>query len=396
MNICLLNRLFFQAQGGVENYTLRMARAFVDRGHTVHIVAAEGPEKFRTGDLGDGIHVHKIKVRLPNFKGFWAINRFVPLLNWYFHQDVKRFLRVFIKMHKIDVLETPEFEGYFPVFQKDFPVVVRQHGFHGMETKFSRKTYFKKPSQYILRKWIQLFCNKADVMTSVTQDFADQFKKMFGTHNKNLKILFTGIAESVFYPPDLSVNNEKTVVFVGRLEKSKGIESVIGAIPRVVEAVPDVKFTLIGKGKPIQGKTQTYSEYIAENLSQYNITLIDALPQPEIAEYYRKSTVSTFPSLFEPGGTVIMEAAMCASPSVATDIGCFAEYFEHRKGALLVPPGNTKKLAEAIIELLKDDQLRQAIRRHALEKARKDFTLTKVVDKTLAVYQRAIENFHHE
>jgi len=316
-------------------------------------------------------------------------------VNLIHHWNVKKFLKQIIKEHHVDVVEVPDFDGFYPVFNRKFPLVVRLHGFHGMEHKFSNGYYSKRPSQWLLQQWIRMFCDSADIVSAVSQNFADEFKETFRIHERNLVISHLGVDQNVFKPHSSMERLEKTVLFVGRLEKTKGIEVIIEAIPEIAQKIPDAKFIFVGKDK-LRRKEQTYGQYMRSYLSEYNIKFIDPIPQKEVAECYQKSTVTIFPSLFEPGGTVAIESILCGCPAIVTNVGGFKEYFKDRENTLLIEPDSSDELAMAVIELLENDALRNRITQNARHMAQNNLTLERKANESIEIYKKAIDIFQRK
>ncbi|MFA5088637.1 MAG: glycosyltransferase family 4 protein [Candidatus Omnitrophota bacterium] len=396
MDICLFNRLFKRFHGGIETYTYRLAGALAGRGHTVHIICERGPLEYDFGEFKDAIHVHVFDYQPRIFKGYWRINQLIPLAAIDYHLHMKRIVNQLAQQWHFDVMEIPDFEGFRPIGRKICPVVVRLHGFHGMLEKFTGPYWKRMPSQIWVKQWIRLWADSAEGISGVTESYLTIFKNIFKISNKRISVCFLSVDPKLFCPrPDISREKE-TVLFVGRMEKTKGIDALLAAVPLIAERFPQVSFVLIGRDKKYKDTGQMYGEYIKENFSKYNLKFLGQRPPQEVADYYRRATLAVFPSLFEPGGTVAIEAVSCGCPVIVSAVGGFKEYFENMVNAVVVPPDDHAALAEGVIKLIQDEKSREDLRRNAGRLLEDKFDFEKIIDQTVAIYQKAMDEFKGE
>jgi glycosyltransferase involved in cell wall biosynthesis len=83
----------------------------------------------------------------------------------------------------------------------------------------------------------------------------------------------------------------------------------------------------------------------------------------------------------------------CGCPVLATRVGGLGDIIKDRKTGLLSPPGDSAALAEGLIELLRNRQLRQDLSQKALESIRQNFEISEIRKNTLAAYSNAIDQF---
>lgn len=145
-----------------------------------------------------------------------------------------------------------------------------------------------------------------------------------------------------------------TVMFAGRLEKEKGVHLLLQAMAMVTKSLPDVHVLIAG-----DGSYRVALERILDALSlRDNISFRGWLRADDLQVAYRDSSVFTLPSIWEEGlGMVLIEAGLMGRPVVASDIGGIRDVVRHGENGLLVPPGDARALAEAIMTVLKDRRL---------------------------------------
>jgi len=98
------------------------------------------------------------------------------------------------------------------------------------------------------------------------------------------------------------------------------------------------------------------------------------------------------PSYYETFGISVIEAMAFGLPVVATNVGGLPEVVEDGVTGILVPPGDSEALAEGLIRLLSDADLRRRMGRAGQDRVRSEFTVDRIVDQTLAVYESVIRN----
>ena len=109
-----------------------------------------------------------------------------------------------------------------------------------------------------------------------------------------------------------------------------------------------------------------------------------------------KATVVVLPSYREGLPVSLLEAAACGKPIVTTNVPGCREVIRHRVNGLLIPPRNASALADAVVMLLENPQLRHELGCRGREIAIKDFSATVVTRQTLALYQELLYGAPHD
>jgi phosphatidylinositol alpha-mannosyltransferase len=146
------------------------------------------------------------------------------------------------------------------------------------------------------------------------------------------------------------------VLFVGRLEKRKGFKYLLEAFVKVKAARPDTRLLVVGG---FDRDDRAPHVYFCREHRLHGVKFIGYAPFELIPSYYRTADVFCAPSTgFESFGIVLLEAMAAGVPIVASDIPGYRSVMTHGREGLLVPPGNPDALAEAILRLLADPDLR--------------------------------------
>jgi len=181
------------------------------------------------------------------------------------------------------------------------------------------------------------------------------------------------------------IKETNTVLFFGRIEDYKGLEYLIKAEPLITENEPDVKIIIAGEG----------------DFGKYSKLIIDAnkfeihnrfIPDEEVSNFFQRAKVIVLPYIEGTQTGIIPIAYAFKKPVVVTEIGSIHEVVENGKTGFIVPPRDEKALAEAIVKLLKDDELRKQMGENAYRKMKEELSWDKIAEKTIEVYKEAIKD----
>jgi glycosyltransferase involved in cell wall biosynthesis len=179
-------------------------------------------------------------------------------------------------------------------------------------------------------------------------------------------------------------NNKKNIVFaVGRLVYYKGFEYLIKAAKKL----PDNYIVLIAGSGPLE---KTLIESIEEMDLGAKIKLLGQIPDDELNQYFIDSDVFVLPSIerSEAFGVVLLEAMSFSKPLITTDIQYSGVSYVNKENitGLVVPIRNSDKIAEAIIDIVENDEKRKQFARNSRERFLLHFTKEKMVKKTISLY----------
>ncbi|MEA2665214.1 MAG: hypothetical protein QOI11_2158 [Candidatus Eremiobacteraeota bacterium] len=173
------------------------------------------------------------------------------------------------------------------------------------------------------------------------------------------------------------------------LRPQKGIHHFIDAAPRVLAAVPDARFAVIGN--EVAGLEGMRDELIARAGAHGLGDRLRFFPfLGPTARQLASLDLFVLPSDWEAFPISILEAMACGVPAVATAVGGTAEAVVSGETGILCPPGDVGALAEAVASLLGNEARRRAMGAAAQARHAAEFTLDQMVDGTAAVYRRVL------
>jgi glycosyltransferase involved in cell wall biosynthesis len=184
---------------------------------------------------------------------------------------------------------------------------------------------------------------------------------------------------------DFKVNKYYDTIFVGRLEESKGVDVLLKAIQILKEKYHrSLRVAIVGDGSLMKDLKKLALQY---GINEY----IDFLGiRKDVLELMRKSSIFVLPSRWEGFGLALLEAMSVGIPIVATKVGGIPELIEDGKDGILVEPENPEELANAMLRLLDEGELRNLISSNAYKKIKEEYTIERYTRDLLNLYKEVI------
>ena len=179
----------------------------------------------------------------------------------------------------------------------------------------------------------------------------------------------------------LAGEGEVLVVYLGRLDPEKGLGALTEAMTIVRRARGDVRLALAGAGR--------LEDALAARLGAQD-TRLGYVKGQALGYLLRAADVVVVPSVYEPLGLVALESLAAGAAVVTTRAGGLAEIVRSGEDGLVVPPGDPAALAEAILRLAADPDLRGRLGRAGAARARRDFSWTEIARRTRQAYAQAL------
>lgn len=183
------------------------------------------------------------------------------------------------------------------------------------------------------------------------------------------------------YPKD--AGGAFVVGTIGRLVKEKGFEFLLQAVKIAQKFIPRLRLVIVG-----DGPERKNLEWLAHKL-QFNQQVLFVGWQADPLKWLNNFDIFILPSVKrESFGLVLLEALALKKPVIASKLGGIPEIIQNKKTGLLVKPGNTEQLAQAIIDLHNNPDQRTALGEVGYELVKEKFTLEKMVEKYYQVLSR--------
>ena len=196
-------------------------------------------------------------------------------------------------------------------------------------------------------------CNNIDYLMPVSKELTEFYSDKL----KNTKTKCVYIPHSLDYiPKQTSKLDTKNIISVGRLSKEKGYDDLIEVFKLVVNKKPDWTLNIIGDGD----QRKVLEEQINKNNLSNNIILHGYKNKKYIDNILTNSSIYTMASHEESFGLVLIEAQSHGVPCIAFDSAKGAvEIIENQKSGYLIKNRNKQQMADKIIELIENKELRE-------------------------------------
>ncbi|MFO8052730.1 MAG: glycosyltransferase [Candidatus Omnitrophota bacterium] len=185
--------------------------------------------------------------------------------------------------------------------------------------------------------------------------------------------------------------DDNFIVSIGRISPTKGYQYLIDAFRKVVRFNPYLKLKIIGSVDKNKSRYFDYLKTLVTRFSlNYNVEFIGFCQ--DVENILPKAKLLVAPSLVQEAfGRVVVEAAACGTPVIATKVGGFQEIIEDKKDGLLVPPANPDSLSEAILKLLNNPDLSEEIAIKARTKVEAHYTMDKTLNSLEEIYKKTVK-----
>jgi 1,4-alpha-glucan branching enzyme len=372
--------------GGLSRHVYDLSRYLVRQGCEVHVITAE-IGNYPHNEIVEGVHVHRVHVMKPDGEEFihWAFQLNLMMI------DTCRTLvaagLTFDLIHAHDWLVCYAAQSIKELY--DLPVIAtihatehgRNHGIYSDLQKYIHSLEW----QLTYEAWRVIVCS-----TYMQQEVVNLFQL---PHDK-VDILPNGVDPELLQARDHSpaskqgyaLEDERIVLFLGRLVREKGVQTLLEAAPSILAEHPDVKFVIVG-----QGYARADLEQRAMQLGiSHKVLFTGFVSDEDRNRLLTIADVAVFPSLYEPFGIVALEAMAAGTPVVVSDVGGLADVVEHGRNGLKMYPGDAHSLAVQVNSLLQAPEWATKLADTALtEIGRYDWN--RIAEQTSAIYQQVLQ-----
>lgn len=395
MNILICNQWYPPFNyGGVSQYNEYLAKGLAADGHNPVVVSSlvKGSEHYK---FGDGIHVYRIPTP---YIPYWFSR--LPVIglhgrffrNLLYSRKVCAFLSKLVKKHRIDLVEYAEIngEGFFHRrYLEDLAYVIRCHTpYYLLE-----KTYEPGEMPFSCRflNWMEKrTIRQANAITAPSRDLTRKIEVWCELQSGNVTPIPNIIDTEWFSPdPNYVAGDISKILFVGRIERAKGIFVFADAIPKVLDEHKNVKFIFAGGARTPEA-FEEFKTYVKRSASFPYCEFTGFVSKKKLRDLYQKCDIFVNPStIYESFSYTNAEAMACGKPVVTSDMGGMPETVGNMIGGLVFRAKNNGDLSHKLLKLLKDRVLRQSLGHKARERSL-SYSKEIVTDKLIKFYQNLI------
>lgn len=398
LRICLISEEYppETGWGGIGTYTYNLAGGLAQLGHRVHVISRGWGEP--SSARVQGVELHRVCVPEPSWRwGTWFINMQLPECRYValWNLAVRRTIAEIIDREGLDLIEAPEYHAQglaSSLFQGGVPVIVRLHTpsylcreVNGVSFGGSRwDTLFTEQAE----RWL---ARRAALVTSPSRALATDVARRWRMDPDAIRVIPNPIDDQLFCPPP-SPSERPNIIFVGRLERRKGVQTLIEAMPIVHAAFPQARAILVGSdhaSAPDGGSMKAHLQRCAKasGMPEGVVQFMGAVDRSALPAIYGSAQVCVIPSLYENFPYTCLEAMACGCAVVASRVGGIPEIATDGIDGVLIEAGDAPALARAILGLLKDNSHRQRLGSRARQTVCSRFSRDATTAQTLRVYR---------
>jgi glycosyltransferase involved in cell wall biosynthesis len=261
------------------------------------------------------------------------------------------------------------------------------------------------------QKMIRRRLSKTDLIIGPSQYITEKNRHTFPQFAERCQTLYNGVSADFLARENgqemRKKNDTKHLLFVGRVSPEKGVHVLLDAFARVVKCYPQVHLTIVGVQKPLpfellvglsdDPKTSKLASFYAMNYMSYlrkvsseigHVSFVGPIPHRLLINYLRNSDVVVLPSVCnEAFGMPALEAMATGVTVVATNSGGVPEIVSNGETGLIVERDDASALAEAILRLLSDEDLRKSMGNAAHERVVKIFSWEQITKNLMKLYE---------
>ncbi len=244
---------------------------------------------------------------------------------------------------------------------------------HGYRTK-KASGFFKYHLQNLIIKL------GYDRIISVDGESALKIRQL-GIPPEKIAVIPVGVDTNLFSPSKKAKKDTKIFLFVGRLEKVKGLDTLIEAVRLLDVKGSKAEVWIVGSGS-LEEKLKAQGKLLK------NMRFLGAVPHEKLAEIYNQADFFILPSISEGSPLTILEALSCGLPIIVSDIPSLSQIIKESKAGITFPVGNAERLSEAMVSISSSKDL-DVFRKNARDFAEKNYSWRKISAEVEKVYEGA-------
>ena len=231
----------------------------------------------------------------------------------------------------------------------------------------------------IISRFEKKCVSEAEKVICVSKVTEDIVREVYGRKEDYFEVVYNGLDPNIFTTVDSEskIKKKNYVLYVGLFMSIKGIEDIL----KVAKILNDIDFVLVGTG-PAYNKYKSMSN----KLGLDNVSMPGGMSKYELLTVYREAKIFFLPTYYDNCPMSILESMFLGLPILSTNVGGIPELITNGVEGILVPPGDIDAMVMWIQRLVDDECMQRRLAKAAKERANKEFTIEKTVDKLLKVY----------
>jgi glycogen(starch) synthase len=372
--------------GGLSRHVYELSRHLARDGHSVTVYTRGHPGS-SSADIEDGVRIARVREYPPPL----AVEDLIP---WTLAFNIGLIDRATPELLEDppDVLHAHDWlVAYAAQVLRglaSLPLVTTihatEHGRHGGR--------LPGPTQRFIHRVERWLVSESDRVITCSSFMRDEVAGALGADEGRLDLVPNQIDLTPFQQavpsarPEVWPEDRPMVLFAGRLEYEKGVQTVLDALPALERSVPGVGLIVAGDG--------TYRSALERRATSLGldgrVRFLGFADETRLRSLYRSADLAIVPSLYEPFGLVTLEAMASGTPVLVADTGGLREIIEHDVTGMRFPPGDARALAASAARILREPALARRLAREARSALAARGSWSVAAGRTAEVYRAAM------
>ena len=372
--------------GGISRVVHDLSHRLIKDGHDVTVVTyRDGNTPYFEDDKGVKVY------RVDNY--IIHPNNFIDWIMQLNFNMVSKATEIIAKEGKFDVIHAHDWLVTYATktlkHSFDIPVVATIHA-----TENGRNSGIHDDTQRYINDSEWLLTYEATEVIVNSNFMKNDLQRIFGLPFEKINVIPNGINLNNFsdverdydFRRQYAMDKEKIILYVGRLVYEKGIQNLIGAMPKILDHYHDSKLIICGRGGMINELRQEVHNLGIDD----KVYFAGYCDSKKVQKMYKCADIAVFPSTYEPFGIVALESMLAGVPTVVSDVGGLNEIVKHGETGMKSYAGNSNSIADSVLSLLYDKKLCDTVSKNAVKEVKELYNWNKIAQDTHYVYEQAI------
>jgi len=399
VRVCLLAPEFLPVWGGVGTYSFELAKE-LSRWVDLTILAptrVRGNEAFGPEDLQEMLGNRADVLTISN-----AHDTFMYNAN--FQVAVLRTLKSLLRRERFDIIHSQHAhmpDLLFRQINREMPIITTVHTTiqgqreaiemaRRMGSELERSEVWQIVLGPVLSTAERLTLRRSGYYITVSRWMREHLVSS-GLPPSRVSVVYNGVDANRFRPSQdprdakWLEDGGPLVLFSGRPTSVKGVETLLTAIPDILSEVSDCRFVFTG-GEEAEFRRLLVHHHVPQSC----LRIIGYVSHNDLPAVYAAADVAVLPTFYENLPLRLLEVMACGVPVVASNVCAIPEVIRSGYNGLLVTPGSATQLADAVVTLLTQEQLRRTIGERARRSVVDAFSWSKAAKETVKAYEAAM------